>query len=80
MITGGEIFCLLGKNGSGKSTVLNLLANLIDPTEGQILINGKLYSEEGKKIKNATGLLSEYPQLVEELNVFDFLQLYAILF
>lgn len=74
-ITGGEIFCLLGKNGSGKSTLLNLLANLIEPDRGQVLINNKLYSEQGQRIKNKIGLLSEYPQLIEELNIFDFLQL-----
>jgi ABC-2 type transport system ATP-binding protein len=35
----GEIFCLLGANGAGKSTTINLFLNFIQPTSGQVLIN-----------------------------------------
>ncbi len=37
----GEIICILGPNGIGKTTLLNCIANLIVPTKGKILINGK---------------------------------------
>lgn len=37
----GEIICILGPNGIGKTTLLNCIANLITPTKGKILINGK---------------------------------------
>ena len=45
---------ILGKNGSGKSTFLNLLAALIKPSEGQVLIDGKydLYSNRYKWMEN----------------------------
>jgi len=36
----GEVFCLLGANGSGKTTTINLFLNFIDPTEGTALVNG----------------------------------------
>ncbi|MCD8185135.1 MAG: ATP-binding cassette domain-containing protein, partial [Rikenellaceae bacterium] len=36
----GEIFSLLGANGAGKTTVINIFLNFIDPTSGQALING----------------------------------------
>jgi ABC-type sulfate/molybdate transport systems ATPase subunit len=36
-----EVLVLLGENGSGKSTVLNLLAGLLSPDEGEMLLNGR---------------------------------------
>lgn len=36
----GEVLVLLGENGSGKSTTLNMLAGLIPPDDGEILLNG----------------------------------------
>ncbi|BBP87100.1 hypothetical protein BsIDN1_07180 [Bacillus safensis] len=38
---GGRIIGLLGKNGAGKTTILEMVAGLINPDEGQILINHK---------------------------------------
>ncbi len=40
-IQAGEIFVIMGLSGSGKSTLVRLLNRLIEPTEGQVLINGK---------------------------------------
>ena len=39
----GEIFVLLGSSGCGKSTTLNMINRLIEPTEGNIYIDGKRY-------------------------------------
>ncbi len=41
----GEVLTILGPNGAGKSTLLNCLANLLKPTRGQILLNGKSHAE-----------------------------------
>lgn len=40
----GEILSILGPNGAGKSTLLNCLANLLKPSEGQIVLDGKRIS------------------------------------
>lgn len=37
----GEIICMLGPNGSGKSTLIKTIIGLLDPYEGQILVNGE---------------------------------------
>lgn len=43
----GEVLVLLGENGSGKSTILNLLAGLLEPDQGSITLNGKpIFSEK----------------------------------
>jgi len=40
IVNEGDIFCLLGANGAGKSTTINLFLNFISPTEGTACING----------------------------------------
>ena len=46
----GKIVGLLGKNGTGKSTLIKLINDLLTPTTGEVLINGKSPSVESKKI------------------------------
>ena len=39
-INKGEVHCLCGENGAGKSTLMNLCAGVLQPTEGEILVDG----------------------------------------
>ncbi|WP_372339157.1 glycine betaine/L-proline ABC transporter ATP-binding protein [Cohnella sp. WQ 127256] len=54
----GEIFVIMGLSGSGKSTLVRLLNRLIEPTSGQVLINGRdivrLSSEELRQVRRST--------------------------
>ncbi len=49
-LTGGKIIGLLGKNGAGKSTLIKLINDLLTPTSGEILVNGKKVGIESKKV------------------------------
>ena len=49
-ITSGKIIGLLGKNGAGKTTLIKLINDLLTPSEGEILVNGKKVGVESKKI------------------------------
>ena len=49
-ITENKIIGLLGKNGTGKTTLIKLINDLLTPTTGEILINGKNISPESKNI------------------------------
>ena len=49
-ITSGKIIGLLGKNGTGKSTLIKLINDLLVPTSGKILINGECVGKTSKKI------------------------------
>lgn len=38
----GEVFCIVGANGSGKSTALQLIAGILQPTSGEVRVNGRV--------------------------------------
>lgn len=50
VIPKGKIIGLLGKNGTGKSTLIKLINDLLTPTSGEILVNGEKVGIESKKI------------------------------
>ncbi len=75
-IQSGEIFCLLGANGAGKSTTINCLLNFIEPTSGKVEINGLDVVKHPLKTKTFITYIPEnlmlYPTLtaVENLDYF----------
>ena len=58
-VEAGEIFCLLGANGAGKSTAINLMLNFIEPTEGTAKINGIDVTVDPLEAKKYVAYLSE---------------------
>ena len=74
----GEVFGLLGPNGSGKTTTLKLLLGLLFPTEGSIKVLGKPASDVTKNEK--IGYLPEESYLYRFLNAEETLDFYGRLF
>ncbi len=70
----GEIVGLLGLNGAGKTTIMNMLTGYIDPTEGEILIDGINIAENRKKVSKRIGYLPEIPPLYPDMTVFEILK------
>ena len=68
----GEIVGLLGPNGAGKSTTMNMITGYIEPTEGDIIINGYNISKRPKKAKSQIGYMPEGVPLYSELTVKEF--------
>ena len=64
----GKIIGLLGKNGTGKTTLIKLINDLLTPTSGEILINGKKPGVESKKI---ISYLPEKTYIDREMKVKD---------
>jgi simple sugar transport system ATP-binding protein len=52
----GEIHALLGENGAGKSTLMNVLYGLLQPDEGEILVDGKPVHIKGPRDAIAAGI------------------------
>ena len=74
----GEIFGLLGPNGSGKTTTLKLLLGLITPTDGRAYVLGK--STNDVAIKSKIGFLPEESCFYRFLNADETLDFYGQLF
>ncbi|TLD41622.1 MAG: ABC transporter ATP-binding protein [Candidatus Jettenia ecosi] len=74
----GEIFGLLGPNGSGKTTTVKLLLGLLFPTSGKSWLLG--YPSSDLKIKSKIGFLPEESYLYKFLNAEEILDFYGKLF
>ena len=71
-INDGEIVGLLGPNGAGKSTTMNILTGFIEPTEGEVIINGYNISKKTKKAKKCIGYMPEGVPLYKDMTVKEF--------
>ena len=69
----GQTVGLLGRNGAGKTTALNLMTGYFPPTEGKIRIGGKDMISEPRECKRMIGYLPEKPPLYDEMSVEDYL-------
>lgn len=48
----GEIFGLLGPNGAGKSTLINMMTTLMQPDQGEIMINGLNTISQSRQVRS----------------------------
>ncbi|MFC1879199.1 ATP-binding cassette domain-containing protein [Chloroflexota bacterium] len=67
----GEIFGFLGPNGAGKTTTQRMLTTLLNPTDGQILINGHDLAHDAYPAKRQMGLVPEESNVYTELTAWD---------
>lgn len=73
----GEIFGLFGPNGAGKSTLISILATLLKPTEGDILVNGVSVSDRPDRVKSEIGFVPQEIALYPMLSGMDNLNFWA---
>ena len=71
-ITNG-MFGLLGPNGAGKSTLMRILVTLMQPTSGQVLVDGKEISSHRKEIRQMVGYLPQDFRFFAKLKSWEFL-------
>lgn len=71
----GEFVFIMGKSGSGKSTLIKLLLKELEPTEGEILINGQKLSKITQKkvpdFRRNIGVVFQNFRLLQDRNVYD---------
>jgi len=63
----GRIFGLLGPNGAGKTTTLRMLATMIKPTSGSIIVGGADTQTEGRKVREKIGFMTGQTALYDRL-------------
>lgn len=73
----GEIFCLLGPNGSGKTTFIRLLSGFLSPTAGRITVAGHDVVAEPMAARRAIGYAPEPAPLYRHMRVGEFLRFMA---
>jgi daunorubicin resistance ABC transporter ATP-binding subunit len=76
----GEIFGLLGPNGSGKTTTINLISGLSAPTSGHVHVMGYQMPHHARQIRQILGAVPQETALYEELSAWDNLAFHADLF
>jgi len=76
---GSGVFGLLGENGAGKSTFLKLLATLLEPTSGRIIIDGKDLGTEKSEVRKQLGYLPQEFDFYSRLTGFEMLDYFAVL-
>ena len=69
----GQTVGLLGRNGAGKTTALNLMTGYFPPTQGRVRIGGKDMLSDPRACKRMIGYLPEKPPLYDEMTVEEYL-------
>jgi ribose transport system ATP-binding protein len=62
----GEVMGVVGENGSGKSTIMNILGGVLPPDGGTVLLDGEIYSPRSRRESDAAGVAF----IQQELNIF----------
>ncbi|MDQ7249738.1 sugar ABC transporter ATP-binding protein [Dongia sedimenti] len=67
----GEVHALLGENGAGKSTLTKMIAGVVDPTRGSILLDGKpvSFSSPAEALRHGIAMVFQETSLVPSLTV-----------
>jgi len=76
----GEIHGFLGPNGAGKTTTIRMIAGLLKPTAGRILVNGHDLGAEPEAAKGSLGFIPDRPFIYEKLTAGEFLRFHAGLY
>ncbi len=73
----GLLIGIIGNNGVGKSTILKLISNQLNPSGGKLFINGADLVENSYKLKSVTGFVPQEDIIFRELTVYENLLYHA---
>ena len=76
----GEIFAFLGPNGAGKTTTIKMLTTLLNPTSGNLGINGFSSILDEDNIRKSFGIVFQDPSLDDELTAYENMEFHAVLY
>lgn len=72
-----KVVALLGQNGAGKSTTMNIISGLSSPTAGDILVCNKSIRKNSSAVQNELGICPQEDILFKELTAMEHLRLYS---
>jgi ABC-2 type transport system ATP-binding protein len=76
----GEIFAFLGPNGAGKSTTIKMLTTILNPTSGDIKLNGHDTGREADAVRHSFGIVFQDPSLDDELTARENMDFHGVLY
>jgi ABC-2 type transport system ATP-binding protein len=76
----GQIHGFLGPNGAGKTTTIRMIAGLLKPSAGRIVVNGHDLAAEPEAAKASLGFIPDRPFIYEKLTAGEFLRFHAGLY
>jgi ABC-2 type transport system ATP-binding protein len=76
-VPAGALYGLIGPNGAGKTTTIRMLAGLLEPTSGEILLNGKVANQDWRKQHHSLGYMPDFFGVYEDMLVWEYLDFFA---
>lgn len=76
----GEIHGFLGPNGAGKTTTLRMIAGLLRPSSGRVVVNGHDLAHAPEAAKSSLGFIPDRPFIYEKLTAAEFLRFHGGLY
>jgi ABC-2 type transport system ATP-binding protein len=76
-ISAGAIYGLIGPNGAGKTTTLRMLAGLLEPTAGEILLEGNRVNHDWRDLQRKIGYMPDFFGVYEDMLVWEYLDFFA---
>jgi ABC-2 type transport system ATP-binding protein len=73
----GEVLALLGPNGAGKTTAIRMIASILQPTSGRVVIHGYDSVSQSIEIRRSIGLLTEHHGLYTRMRVNEYLDFFG---
>ncbi|RLG79720.1 MAG: multidrug ABC transporter ATP-binding protein, partial [Thermoprotei archaeon] len=76
-VNSGEVYGLIGPNGAGKTTTLRIIATILEPTSGDVLIEGYSVKKEPERVRERISYLPEEAGAYKYLTGLEFLEFIA---
>lgn len=76
-IPAGEVFGLVGPNGAGKTSTFRVLATLMEPTYGEVLLDGIDIADDIENARRVVGYMPDLAPVPSDLKVWEFLDFHA---
>lgn len=76
-VAAGEVLALLGPNGAGKTTTIRMLACILRPTSGKVMIAGHDAADDPVAVRRSVGLLTEHHGLYTRMKPREYLEFFG---
>ena len=76
----GEIVALLGPNGAGKTTASRIIAGVLAPSDGDVIVDGISVREDPNAVRRSCGMVTDQPSLYERMTLRAYLGFFGALY